>query len=245
MLANIGEIRAMQPGIEVAQGEDIADCSQYLNELRRNQDKSRIEQRIDPQNLLEIETRTKQIEQRMKLCEQSKKINAYAVNVKAQGDEAKPTGKANEWIDAALSRANLIALDRVGASPNEMEMDERIEVKEEDLKGDVTVWDKEGGNPKKIKMSNAEQLNRYNRQLASAETGLNRVIQGSNTRRGSPNILKRFGIARGSINAVKLNDMTPDMSEQMKKGGFSGPSGDNHPGDRLEMAPDQLVSKGK
>ena len=40
MLSNIGEIRAAQPGIEFALGEDIADCDAYLAETKRNPDRT-------------------------------------------------------------------------------------------------------------------------------------------------------------------------------------------------------------
>jgi len=245
MLANIGEIRAMQPGIEVAQGEDIPDCSNYLNELRTNMDRTKMEDRIDPQNLLAIETRVKRIEDRLKLCQQAKQMNAYAPNVKPQGNEVKALGPKGERIDGALSRANLMAIDYVGINVGDIPIDERIKLQENDAKAGVTVWEKGGRKSKLTMMSNAEQLKGYNRQLASAEVGFEEVAARTSFVKGKKGITSRYAIEKASMNAVKLNDMTPEMMQEVKKGGYPTSVSDSHPGDNLETAPVELVVKKK
>lgn len=241
LLSNIGDIRAMQPGIEVAQGEDIPDCNEYLNEVRRNQDRTRIDERVDPQNVLQIESRTKRLQERLALCQQAKNINAYVANVKAIGNQAKGTTPQGEAIDSALSRANLLAVDYTGIDVGEMPIDQRIQLREEDKMGQVTVWQNGGKNYSKVYMSNAEQLQGYNRQLASAEVGYQEVAARSNLIRGNKNLVSRYGIAPKQMNMVKLNDMTPDMMADAKEGGYGGSTGKDHPGERLETKPSELV----
>lgn len=246
MLSNIGEVRAMQPGIEMALGEDIPDCNQYLNELRQNQDRTKMEDRIDPQNLLAIETRTKQIQQRLKSCQQARAMNAYAANVQAKQGEPKSAGPKGEWIDAALSRANLAAIDSVGTDPLEVGIDERIQVQENDLKSKITVWENGGKGERLVMMSNADQLKSYNRQLASADAGFEAAAaRNPFLKKSQKSNASRFAIQKGSINAVKLNDMTPDMMQEIKKGGYPGSTGNDHPGDRLETTPSELVVQKK
>lgn len=243
LLSNIGDIRAMQPGIEVAQGEDIADCSEYLNELRKNMDRSKLEERIDPQNLLAIETRNQQIQDRLKMCQQAKQMSAYAPNVKAQGNEVKARGPKGEWIDGALSRANLMAVDYVGIDPSQAGIDERIKLEDTDVRAQVTLWEKGGRKSQKVWMTNAEQLRGYNRQLASAENGFEEVAARTNRLKAQKGLAAKYAIAPGTMNAVKLNDLTPAMIKDAREGGYQGDVVENHPGDRLETKPAQLVVK--
>jgi len=243
LVSNIGETRAIQPGIEVAQGEDIPDCRDYLNELRNNRDRSRQQERIDPQKLLDPRTMGRSPQQRMQACMRAKNANVYAVNVGANG---KARQKENEWADMALSRANLVAVDRAGVDPREgTELDERLKITDNDVKQDIADYEVGGQNMRVARVTNMQQLNSYNKALDEAAAGYQEVAaRAPNQIRDRSRKVQKWKIGKGQMNLVKLNDLTPEMRSELKGTNFPRAEGtpiENDPGDNLETTPSELV----
>ncbi len=250
IIANLGEIRANQPGIEFALSEDNPDCKDYLDELKRNPAQPNIEDRINPQNKLSLQyTRAMvpKLQDRFKLCQQMLAMNAYAVNPRVYGHDIKAGDPKEEWIDSALYRANLAAIDRAGVDPRSMiPIDARVKISDNDVKQRIAQYATGGRNMSVVSMFNADQLKLYNRSLASAAVGFKEV-----SARAPDFIQDKSGkvlghkIAVGSINLVKLNDVTPAMRTDLKDTGLAlAQAPNNTPGDKLETVPTQLFVRG-
>jgi len=251
ILSNLGAIRANQFGIEFALSEDNPMCKDYLTELKRNPAQPNIEDRINPQNKLDImttKTQNPKLQDRYKLCQQMMAMNGYAVNPRVYGQDIKPGGEKEEWIDSALYRANLVAIDRAGVDPRgAVPIDSRIKIQDQDVKQRIAQYETGGRQMKVVTMSNADQLAYYNRSLAKAAVGFKEVsARAPDFIRDKSDMVMKHKIAVGSINLVKLNDATPAMRSDLKDTGLVMAQAPNDtPADRLELVPTQLIVKSK
>ncbi len=243
LISNIGDIRASKPGVEVIQAEDIPLCNDYKEAVRRNPDQYGVEEKTKPQNYLDPVTRGVDIDERMRRCRKMKAITAYAANVEIQGDDAKIANKEEAYYDEAMSRANLEMIDEVGKSITEVkDLPSRIKVNPNEDK--VTVGDyKVGGRELRNKrVTNAQQLVSYNSSLDDAAVGYQEVASRTNFIQDRSDEVTKWKIKRRSINAVKLNSLTPEMRNEIKDTDHPrGQGKGKDPGDNLETTPGDLV----
>ncbi len=252
IVANLGEIRANQPGIEFGLNEDMPDCKAYYEAVKKNPARNPTpEDRLTPQNELNLQYTKMQVpdlKDRMKLCKQMTAMNAYAVNPRVYGQQIKAGQEKEEWIDSALYRANLVAIDKAGVDPRkEVQMDSRIKIEDQDVKQRIAQYAPGGRTMKMVTMSNADQLGLYNRSLASAAVGFKEVsARAPDFVQDKSGQVMKHKIAVGSINLVKLNDATPAMRHDLKDTGIAmATSPNNTPADNLELTPTQLVTTQK
>lgn len=252
-VAGIGQIRAMQPGVEFALGgAEINSCRQYMGLSQQNREQTQGEDRLEPQNKLAIQTRVlnRRIDDRARICQEMLGLSVYAVNPKVYGQNVRMAGPGREWIDSALYRANLVAMDFAGADPRQMvPLDKRLEINDNDLKSDIVQYENGGLKYKTIKMSNAEQLKLYNQSLDKAAAAIEKMSArlGYASQKNGSARTRAYKIKPKGMNVVMINDLTPDMRLDLKGTGYkqskSPASKSNEPGNQLEMTPIELMAE--
>jgi hypothetical protein len=244
LVANTGEIRAAQPGIEIAQGEDLPKCNDYAKALQNNPDRFRIEQKIDPQAPLDTRTRGAQTEERVALCEKVRDMSIYAVNPQSTGGgQANPTSPDGAWVDEWRTRASLLTIDQAGANPNEVDMPRNARIEKNEMEQGIAVYEEGGRNMKTVAMTNLEQMESYNQALEDAKAGYRAISARTDRVPDRDSEIDQWKLKKGEINLVKLNGMTPDQRLQVK-GSFprdqvTGAADD--PGENLETTPNQII----
>jgi hypothetical protein len=244
MLSIVGQVRAGQPGIEFAQGEDIENCDKYLVEQRRNPDQTRMEERMDPQALLDQETRGRSLQQRYELCKKAERFSAYAVNPTVSGNDLRPGSRDRERVDAWRARVNLAAIDYGGIDLNKVPKPSNVTLNREDQASVIGDWDVGGRSMRAVAATNGEVIQSYDDQLDGAAVGYKQAAARSSFIKDRSKEVLSNKIGIGQMNLVKLNDLTPDQRQYAGEGGyqFNDKGGSPHPGDQLETRPAQLVT---
>jgi hypothetical protein len=244
MLGIIGQVRAAQPGIEFTQSEEVENCDRYLAEERRNQDQSRMEERIDPQPLLDQETGRRSLQERYELCKKAEKFSAYAVNPTVSGTDLRPGSSDRERVDSWRARVNLAAIDYGGIDLNQVPKPRNVTLTREDQSSVLGNWDVGGRSMKAVAATNGEVIQSYDDLLDGAAIGYQQAAARSKFIRDRSKDVQANKIGIGQMNLVKLNDLTPDQRMYAGEGGykFSDKGGAPHPGDRLETKPAELVT---
>ncbi len=245
LVAMLGEIRSSDQPVEFMLGEDRADCSQYLDELKRDPDPMGIEERVRTQPLLDPITRAQQIEKRYNLCRQMKRQNVYAVNPTADGDQVKPGSKEGEGIDAWRARVNIATIDYAGIDPNSLPKPSNAVLTRQDVTGDVYEYDAGGQEFQIQRQTNARQIAGYNRAIdesAARLKAMSVLLPGLDAVGQS---VSKWKIKTASMNLVELNGLTPEMKNELKDTQFAAaqPKGDSSPERSLELTPEQLTVK--
>lgn len=216
LVSNLGEMRVADRPIEVGLGEDKPNCDAYLAALRTEQDRFRLEQRLDPQAKQAYETQQLGLERRYALCQQMRQQSIYAVNPKAQGNAIAEAGPDGERIDKWRTRVNIAAIDFVGINPNALPKPGDQQVKEDEYSQELTEYEAGGNETGKKYLTNAQQLQQYNQQLVAAAQGMKAVVA------RAPNFIKDTSaeilsnqIGIGDKNMVQLNSLTREMKEEL------------------------------
>ncbi len=210
LVSNIGELRAADRPIEFGLSEDAPDCDSYLGAMRREQDRFRLEERLDKQGRQQIETRQLTLERRYNLCQQMRQKDVYAVNPTAIGNEILETGPQNEQVDKWRSRVNIALVDYVGMDVNSVPKPNQ-QIEEDEYKQEMSEFGPGGMEGGTKRMTNAEQLDGYNQALEEAARGMQEVAARSPQIRDTSADILKYRIARGSRNMVDINSLTNEM----------------------------------
>lgn len=247
MVANIGELRAADKGIEFALGEDSPDCSAYLGWMKSEQEETKTEDRLQPQAQLDFETRTKDLKQRYEMCMKVRNASVAMVNAKVEGDKVISGGKDSEQIDKWRSRVNIATIDYGGIDPNNVPKPGDAELTEEEVKQKIGDWEEGGKAMREVKISNADQIDQYNRQLKEAAQGMKEVSARSPFFADASDQILENRIQKGSKSLVEVNGLTKEMKLELKDtpmprvGKSDAGAQKSNPDKELEQTPSQLT----
>lgn len=247
MVANVGELRAADKGIEFSLGEDSPDCSSYLQWMKTDKEETKTEDRLQPQAQLDFETRTNDLKKRYEMCMKVRNAPINMVNAKMVGDKVSSGGKDSEQIDKWRSRAAVATVDYGGIDPNDIPKPSDAELTEDEVKSKIGEW-KDGGMEMTVrKETNGKQFDEYNKQLQEAAQGMKEVSARSPFFADASDQILENQIQKGSKSLVEVNGLTKEMKLELqgtkmphieKKG--EAPSQPN-PDKNLEQTPSQLT----
>jgi len=243
MVANIGESWAMSRGVEFALGEDKANCAQYQAAMQRERDETGVEERVNTQGVLDPDTKTRSLQQRYAACVALRSMSVYSVNPESQSGKIAQGDPNEEWYDKAAARATIAAIDSVGINPNSLPKPGGVNFSKDQTTNELVDWESGGLSARMVRMSNAEQLNSYNNNLEDAAAGSEAV----SSRTGgfivdSAAKIRQFKIGIGTVNAVQLNGITPEMRGELDDTGFtSTTAGSDNVSESLENTPGELT----
>jgi len=242
LVSNIGELRAADKPIEFALSEEAADCDQYLAKMRQEQDRFRLEERLDKQGRQQIETRQLNLERRYALCQQMRQADVYAVNPSVIGNQVLETGPQGEQIDKWRSRVNIALIDAVGIDVDSVPKPNDQQIEEDEIKQEMSEFGAGGFEGGVKRKTNAEQLAGYNEALEEAARGMKEVAaRNSNIKDTSDDILK-YRIAKGTRNMVEINSLTNEMRSTLADTGMPRINeNDRGPEVDLERKPGELT----
>ena len=241
LVTNIGESRAMKPGIEFALGEEIPDCESYLTAVENDQDLVLIEERIQAQGSLAPATLANSLQQRYESCVKLRNASVYAVNASYQDGEVSQGDPNDEAIDEWKSRLNIAAIDFAGIDPNELPKPGAGVLKEEDLSTEMRDYAEGGLTYEMVRKTPREQLDSYNKNLEEAAAGMEAVTSRSGVIVDNSDRIREFKIEAGKMNAIRINDITPEMRQELAVTPFPAnrePASD--PSLNLEQTPSTL-----
>jgi len=245
MVANIGELRAAGRGIEFALGEDKPNCQAYVQALQREQEETKVEERIQPQAILDVETRAKQLQERYDACVALRATPVQAVNPLIQNGQVQGGQAEQEQYDKWAARVTIGTIDSVGLNPNSLPKPAGVNLTKEQYSSELVDYEVGGLNAKRVRATNSEQLQGYNDNLERAAVGMQEVA----ARTGgyvvdNSDQIRKFKIAPQTINAVQLNGLTPEMRGELAGTGFPRTSpqpAPSEPSQSLEQKPSELV----
>lgn len=243
MVANLGELRANDKGIEFTLGEDVPDCSVYLDALKANQEKTRTQDRIEPQAELDPETLGLTVEQRYQMCMQVRNASVYMVNAKMDAGKLTQGSPEDEQVDKWRSRVNIATIDFGGIDPNSVPKPSSVQLTEDEVKQKIGDWEDGGLMMKEQKVSNAEQIAAYNRELQKASVAMKEAAARSPFIPDASEQILKNQIAVGSTSLVELNGLTKEMKSELKGTDMPRVSGgqQGNPDRDLEQAPSQIT----
>ncbi len=245
MVASLGESRAMQPGVEAALGEDVPDCDAYATAVQNDQEATGIQERVQAQPGLQPETQAQSMDQRVAACRALKATSVFAINPKAEGDQVTKGAGNEEQIDQWKMRLNIAAIDFAGADVTKMPRPGFGKIRQDDITTELKEYNVGGLTYKKVRRTNRQQIEGYNRALEDAAKGMAEVATRADFVRDNSKEFLKFRIKPGSMNAVRINDLTPEMRNELK--GTGHPRADrtdkSDPGLNLEQSPTQLTAK--
>lgn len=245
MVANLGELRAMDRGIEFALGEDKPTCRAYVEALKTEMEETKTEERIQAQAALDPETKAKQLQQRYDDCVKVRQADVQLVNPRVQDNKVQEGNPEEEQIDKWRSRLAIAAVDSVGINLNTLPKPGYADLSKDEQSSDLVEYGSGGLSAQRVRKTNAEQLQGYNDNLERAAVGMQEV----SARSGGYIVdnseqIKSFKIEKGTMNAVQINGLTPEMKGELRDTGFPRtapqPTQDD-PAVNLESKPSELV----
>ncbi len=245
MVASLGESRAMVPGVEAALGEDVPDCDSYAAAVQNDQEATGIQERIQAQPGLQPETMAKTIDQRVAACRALKATSVFAINPQAEGNGVTKGNANEEQIDQWKMRLNIAAIDFAGADVSKMPRPGFGRIRGEDLSNEFKDYNVGGLTYKRVRRTNRQQIEGYNRALQEAAKGMQEVATRADFVRDNSKEFLKFRIQPGTMNAVRINDLTPEMRAELRGTGHprSNRKDPQDPGLNLEQTPSQLTAK--
>ncbi len=221
MVSNLAEMRVGDKPTEFLLNEEKADCEAYVQAMKTEQEETKVEERLQKQARLDMETRVLDLEQRYKQCVALRAASVNMVNAQASGDKATEGDADSERIDKWRTRLNIAAIDNVGVDVNSLPKPSNAKLTREDVTSEMAEWS-EGGQKivRRRRMSNAQQLQSYNNQLELAAVGMQEVAMRSPNIVDNSQHIKKFKIKNGQYNAVRLNSLTPEMRNELATTSF-------------------------
>lgn len=244
MVSILGQARAMERGSEFALGEDKATCDQYKAALDREMDESGIEERVNPQPLLDPDTKAKNLNERYQACIGLRSQSVYAVNPQVNGNNVQEGDAETEEFDRWRARAAIAAVDAVGTNPNDLPKPRGGAVREEEMENTLVDYAIGGLQANKVRMTNQRQLASFNDNVESAAVGMEEVSKRSGGYIVDNGInIRKFKLRPGTVNAVQLNGLTPEMKGELSDTAVARTkTGSNDTdGQRLENTPGELT----
>lgn len=247
LVSIIGELRAADKGIEFALGEDSPDCSAYLGWMKTDQEETKIEERLQPQAQLDMETRTLDLQNRYQKCMKVRNASVAMVNAKMEGDKVVSGGKEGEQIDKWRSRVNIATIDYGGIDPNSVPKPSDAQLTEEETKGKIGEWNDGGTKMQVTQVSNGDQIESFNGQLRVAAKGMKEMAAVSPAFIDTSAQILENQISIGSKSLVEINGLTKEMRMELqgtqmpRVGGNSSDSPQPNPDTTLEDTPSQLT----
>lgn len=219
LVANLGEGRAAQDGIEFELSEAAATCESILA-MGQTYDRNDKAPGLIPLPLRSLETRVNQdINVRAELCRQVREMPIYAVNPDVKGDQIAPGDPKREAYDQAVNRINIALIDFAGKDPNTMVRPEGVNFSVEDYSVELTEYAPGGQEFYKYMRTNAEMLESYNAQLreAAARWRAASTYAPDYIKAETADAIEGYQIARESKNLIQING----ISESQKIGGLN------------------------
>lgn len=216
LVANLAEMRVADKGTEVLLNEEKVDCESYVQAMQREQEQTRVEERLANQAKLDVETTIRSLQQRYQACVALRASSVEAVNPEVQGDQVVEGDPDAERYDKWRTRLNIAAIDNVGIDVNSLARPRSMTVSEEDQSARLAQWE-EGG--QKIRgrkqMTNAQQLQSYNNNLELAAAGMKEVALRTGNVVDNSDFVKKHKIQKGQFNAIRLNSLTSEMRREL------------------------------
>jgi len=235
LLANLGEQRAIQPGIEFALGEEIPDAPGYVRAISNSPDEQLGEERILSQPTLDPETKALTLQERIALYQQALEMSAYAVNPRVQGKGITEGGVDTEPVDMWRTRVNLALVDYAGISPNDIPKPGDAAITQEEYATPIADYAPGGLTYRTVMATNAQQIASYNRALDEAAISYQEIAARSRNIADRSAEVAKWKIQVGSVNLVRLNGLTPEMRNELKETSYPV----NGAGSRGELSPEQ------
>lgn len=210
LVANLGEARAAQEGIEFELSEADPDCDAILGKGEAY-DRNERESGYIPLPLRALETRVNQdIQKRYALCQQAREMPIYAVNPDVKGENLAPGDPKREAYDAAVNRINIALIDYAGKDPNTMTKPEGVNFSVDDYSVELTEYQPGGQEFTKYMRTNAETLESYNAQLreAAARWRAASSYAPDYIKAGVGSTIEGYQIARESKNLMQINGLS-------------------------------------
>jgi len=244
LLANLGEERVARKPIEFALGENRPTCDSYLDALRQQQQATTGGRRLTAQGQLEMETRTKQLEQRYNLCVQMRQQAGSQVNPQVVGNGIQAgspdTERGAEW----RNRVNLAVVDSAGTNPNDVPHPSDVQIAKSEYTTNLKQYEAGGLNYKTVGKTNLDQLNGYNSVLTTAAEGVKAAAARNPFMADYSTDVVNRQIQPGTRGLVDINGMTDSMKENLAATGLprTAPADvKKDPAKNLESTPGELV----
>jgi hypothetical protein len=216
LVANLAEMRASDKPTEFLLDEEKPDCEAYARAMQREQEETRVEERLNYQGKLDPETSLLALEQRYKACVAMRSASVNAVNPEVVGDQVSEGNPDSERFDKWRTRLNIAAIDRVGIDVNNLPRPKSQVVSRIDQTSKMAQWELGGQKMRgRKRMTNAEQLNSYNNNLELAAVGMQEVAMRSGNIVDNSDFIKKHKIKNGDYNAVRLNSITGEMRREL------------------------------
>lgn len=247
MVANIGELRAIDEPVEVALGADKAECEDYVREVKQNPEVTRLQERIQAQPVLQPTTQSMSLDARAEACRALRKASAYMVNPQYTGKGVEQGDPDGEVIDKWRSRLNLMAIDYAGADVQKFPKPKYARLKREDLSVVMKEYEVGGRQYRYQVTSPLRQLQSYNNNLDVAAIGMKGAAARSPWIKDNGEEITKFKIAPGGMSAVRINHLTPEMRKELERTGYPGTNENKNddPTLNLERSPAELSQRAK
>lgn len=245
LVSTLGESRVMQEGVEAALGEDVPDCDAYAQAVQNDQEVTGIQERIQAQPVLQPETQAQSLEQRVAACKALRKTSVFAINPRANGNGVGGGDANEERVDQWKQRLNIAAIDFAGMDVNKLPKPGFGRVRPQDLTTELRDYEAGGQNFQRARRTNRQQLDGYNRALQEAAQGMREVASKADFIRDNSAEIVKFRIRPGTMSAVRINDLTPEMRADLAGTGHprANARDPKDPGLNPEQNPDQLTAK--
>jgi hypothetical protein len=246
LVSNLGQMRAGAPPTEFMLDEEKYDCDKYRAAMAKEQEDTRLEERLRYQPKLSPETRALELEQRYQMCMKIRKASVRMVNAKIMGDKVSSGGTEDERIDEWRTRLNIAAIDAVGVDVQSLPKPSYANLTREDLTSLLPEHEVGGLKLRRIqRMSNAQQLQSYNNNLELAAVGMKEVAMRTQNVVDRSDEIRKKKIQPGTRNAIELNSITPVMRRELASTSFEASAvmkkGNESPERNLEDTPAELT----
>ncbi len=247
MVANLGELRAMDVPVEFALGEDIPECEDYLKEVKIRQEVTKLQERIQPQPTLNPVTQAMSLDDRYKMCKALRNASVYMINPQFDGKSVTQGDVNGEQIDKWRSRLNIAAIDYAGIDVRKLPRPANTKLKLEDLSNELRYYKSGGLKYKTVRRTPAEQIRSYNEQLEIAAEATKDAARRSEWIIDNSKEIKKWKIKPGTKSAVLINYLTPEMKAELDQTGYPGlyKNAKNDPTRNPEMTPTELTQKSR
>jgi hypothetical protein len=198
---------------------------------------------LKAQALLELESRTKQLEQRYALCEKMRQQSGSMVNPQVQGDDIVAGSPDSERGAEWRYRVQLATITRAGINPNAVPHPGDAQISRFQYANNLKKYDAGGTSYQVVSMTNADQLNGYNAALGSAAEGVKAAAARNPYMVDYSGSLAQYQIQPATRSAIEINSMTPDMRNELASTGFPRTTTaefNRGPAVKIETTPGQL-----
>lgn len=243
MVANLGEARVSRGPVEFALGEDTPDCDAYIQAAQEDLAVTVIQERVEEQPILQPETQAQSLQQRYQACLALQQASVYAVNPTVENGNVSQGDQDGEAIDEWRARLNIAAIDYAGVDVTTLPKPAYASLREDDLTSVLREYEEGGLNYNNNRRSVAQQLQGYNAALKNAAVGMQEVAARSPVIRDISGDILGYQIQPGTMSAVRINHLTPEMKQELQPTGFPG-TGSNRQDDptrTVEDSPSELA----